>query len=59
MLRTHLADHMAFRVPVFVSHVPANLHKLFQDCTVAALTFICELSRIMKIAVNLLIVFII
>ena len=59
MLRAHLVDHMAFGVPEFVPHVPADLHKLFQDCAAAALTFVREPGGMMKIAVNLPIVFII
>ena len=49
---TYLIDHVAFRMPTLVPHVPVDLHKLFEDCAVAA----CALGRIscgvVEMAVN-------
>jgi hypothetical protein len=56
---TDLVNHVAFGVPAFVAHVPIDLHKLLQNCGIAARTFCRKARRIMIMAVYVAVVFII
>jgi hypothetical protein len=58
-LLTHLVDHVAFWMPAFISHVPIDLHELFENRTVATSTFGGESRRIVEMTINIAVVLII
>ena len=58
-LFTDLVNHVAFWVPAFVAHVPIDLHKLLQNCGIAARTFCRKARRIMVMAVYVVVALII
>jgi len=57
--KTHLVDHVTLRMPAFIFHIPINLHKLFEDGAMASRAFCREAGRVMKVAVDIAVVFII
>lgn len=58
-MTAHLVDHVAFWVPTFISHVPVDLHKLLENRTVAAGAFGCESCRVVEVAINVAVVFVV
>ena len=46
-------------MPTFISHVPVDLHKLLENRTVAAGAFGCESRRVVKVAIDVAVVFIV
>lgn len=55
----YLVNHVAFWVPVFVDAVAVDLDKLLEDGGLAAGTLDGELSRIVVVAVDVALVFVI
>ena len=56
---THLIDHVAFRMPTLVSHVPVNLHELFEDRTIATRAFRRVSSRVVEVTVYISLVLVV
>ena len=52
-------DHVAFRMPTFILHISIDLHKLLQDSTIAPNTFGGKPSRVMEVAVHMVLVLIV
>ena len=52
-------DHITFRMPMFVNTVSVNFYKLFQNSSLTTRTFDCKSSRVMVMAINLAVMFVI
>jgi hypothetical protein len=55
----YLVYHIALWMPTFVAHVPVDLHELFQYGAIATHTFRSKSCRIVKVAIDVVLVFII
>jgi hypothetical protein len=52
-------NHVAFRMPMLVLSISENLNKLLQDGRLAPITPLGELGRIMVMAVNVSVMFVV
>lgn len=52
-------DHVTLWMPALVTHIPVDLHKLLEDSASTADTLCCEPSRIMKMTVDVTLVFVV
>ena len=59
MYTTHLVDHVALGMPTFVSGIPVDLHKLLENSAIATSTFSGKSSGIVKVTVDVVVVFVV
>ena len=56
---TDLVNHVTLRMPTLISHVPIDLHELFQNGSVAANAFGSNTRRVVVMTIYVLVVLII
>ena len=56
---TNLVNHITFRMPTLISVIPVYLYKLLQDSTIATGTFCSKPSRIMKMTIHIILMFVV
>ena len=58
-IHTYLVDHVTFRMPALITHIPINLHELLQNRSAAANASDRTTRRVMVMAIYVVVVLII